>query len=563
MMQDCQVTSFQALCTALQHPALTADPQTVCCLLQTCRSWRAAVQQAAAGTTVIDLRSLHSIAKLSQFAAWIPRHAGMLAEVSLTLPQTEDDGLSTQHYATAAEQIILLALQNVAAAAASAAAGSSGTPAAVPQLLRLQVFCTDFLSGAGLLAFLPAATLTKLSVKYMGGYPSANSPAISQALAGLTSLKELSLQHYYAEPIRLSGRCLQAVSQLSCLSALCIGWVAEDADLSLLPQQLQQLELMVVCGKQALQLQHLTGVRNLKLELRGAPAPHSSLPQHVALLTISTWGDEDTDELEDPTALWQQHNLQHLGLGSLRQLVRLQVINGLAEPQMLHRVACLPRLEQVLLCYSHSSLAARAAPAWQHLPQLKGIDIEGSTSAMLDRSETEEMMQYIGAATTLTSLRLASGVMLDYYPICQHLRGLQQLRELELSHAEGPSLQRDALNLTALTGLTQLVLAGATGVNDTCAVAIASWLRQLRHLELRSCGLVSAAALPAIGSLTQLRTLVLDGHAEAELEDEDILLLSSLTQLQAIGAHETFSDEAVEAFVHDLHIAQAAEAPPE
>jgi hypothetical protein len=60
------------------------------------------VQHAAAGTTVISCSSLHSIAKLSQFAAWIPKHAGMLAEIHLTAPEASSDGLSARDYATAA-----------------------------------------------------------------------------------------------------------------------------------------------------------------------------------------------------------------------------------------------------------------------------------------------------------------------------------------------------------------------------------------------------------------------------------------------------------------------------
>lgn len=258
-----QVTSFQALCTALQHPAVTADPQTVCCVLQTCRSWRAAVQQAAAGTTIIDLHSLHSIAKLSQFAAWIPRHAGMLAELFLTVPQSGCEGLSAESYATAAEQVLLLALQNTAAAAGAHAvfpASPASPRPAVLQPLRLRVFSTDFLSGPGLLAALPAATLTSLGVKHMQGYPSANSTAISHALAGLTALRHLTLENYNCEHGKLAGNCLQAVAKLACLTSLRLSWVAADADLALLPQTLQELRLAACCGAAPLKLQHLTGV---------------------------------------------------------------------------------------------------------------------------------------------------------------------------------------------------------------------------------------------------------------------------------------------------------------
>jgi hypothetical protein len=218
------------------------------------------VQQAAAGTTTIDLPSLHNIAKLSQFAAWFPKHAGMLAELHLSVPQYETAGLSPRNYATAAEQIILLALQNVAAAAAAAA----GAGAAAAQPLRLRMLCTDFLSGPGLLAAVPASTLTRLEVKHIPGYPSADSLAISQALAGLTCLQKLALENYYAESARLSGRCLQATAQLRCLSKLRLAWTAADADLALLPEQLQELRLGACCGSKPLHLQHLTGMIQLR-----------------------------------------------------------------------------------------------------------------------------------------------------------------------------------------------------------------------------------------------------------------------------------------------------------
>lgn len=56
---------------------------------------------------------------------------------------------------------------------------------------------------------------------------------------------------------------------------------------------------------------------------------------------------------------YQQHNLQHLQLDALQQLRALVVTNGLCEPQQMHRVACLPKLEAVVLRYTDASLAQR------------------------------------------------------------------------------------------------------------------------------------------------------------------------------------------------------------
>jgi hypothetical protein len=71
------------------------------------------------------------------------------------------------------------------------------------------------------------------------------------------------------------------------------------------------------------------------------------LPQQLTRLKISTRGYG-----ADP-------GLQHLGIGSLQQLVTLEVSNGMTEPQLMHRVACLPKLQHVLLKYTYGSLAQR------------------------------------------------------------------------------------------------------------------------------------------------------------------------------------------------------------
>jgi hypothetical protein len=75
------------------------------------------------------------------------------------------------------------------------------------------------------------------------------------------------------------------------------------------------------------------------------------LPQQLTRLAISMWGSgAEPDEEPD---------LQHFRLGSLLQLVTLEVLNGMSEPQLMQRVACLPKLQHVLLSYHYGSLAQR------------------------------------------------------------------------------------------------------------------------------------------------------------------------------------------------------------
>ena len=71
----------------------------------------------------------------------------------------------------------------------------------------------------------------------------------------------------------------------------------------------------------------------------------------------------------------------------------------------------------------------------------------------------------------------------------------------------------DALALSALTGLTRLVLAGVgDGVGDVAAAAVAHSCRQLRQLDLSECSMGSAACLAEIGRLTQLTQLQLQSN---------------------------------------------------
>jgi hypothetical protein len=117
--------------------------------------------------------------------------------------------------------------------------------------------------------------------------------------------------------------------------------------------------------------------------------------------------------------------------------------------------------------------------------------------------------------------------------------------------------------LSASAGLARLSLIGGADLDEVCAVAIGCWLRQLRSLQLVSCRLGSAA-IAAIGSLTQLTCLVLQGCSNMvtrPLEDHDILLLSALTQLQELDFVGTFSGKAVAMHMRHLRRVHGVEEP--
>jgi hypothetical protein len=127
------------------------------------------------------------------------------------------------------------------------------------------------------------------------------------------------------------------------------------------------------------------------------------------------------------------------------------------------------------------------------------------------------------------------------------LAGLQELKHL---HFEDDSTLApgDARALTALTGLTSLVLARVgPGVGDEAAAAIAGSCKQLHHLDLCDCDLVSMECLSSIRHLIQLTQLQLQGNAGLTQQH---LMLTGLTCLQQLGVDRTaeITDGVVDSF---------------
>jgi hypothetical protein len=68
---------FQALQVLMQHSDISSNAKAVCSLLQTCRSWRGALQQCSAGNLSVCIGSAgagqhwNSIQQLSLFCSWL------------------------------------------------------------------------------------------------------------------------------------------------------------------------------------------------------------------------------------------------------------------------------------------------------------------------------------------------------------------------------------------------------------------------------------------------------------------------------------------------------------
>jgi hypothetical protein len=154
---------------------------------------------------------------------------------------------------------------------------------------------------------------------------------------------------------------------------------------------------------------------------------------------------------------------------------------------------------------------------------LRELVIHGDGDTHVDVEASENLMQHIGAATTLTGLCISSGVIDGGANICRRLTALQQLRDLELECAGAPSSREDALHLTTLTGTTKslagclseskvmIVVAGRS--QQPQAKLVEGWNAELREAASRFAMLTHAAVLP--NSATTMYTVRIPNHATA------------------------------------------------
>jgi hypothetical protein len=71
------------------------------------------------------------------------------------------------------------------------------------------------------------------------------------------------------------------------------------------------------------------------------------------------------------------------------------------------------------------------------------------------------------------------------------------------------------------------------GVGDIAATAIAGSCKQLCHLDLSECGLLSMDCLAHVGQLTQLTALLLQDNPG--LTQQGLMQLTGLTRLRQLG----------------------------
>jgi hypothetical protein len=243
----------------------------------------------------------------------------------------------------------------------------------------------------------------------------------------------------------------------------------------------------------------------------------------------------------------------------------LTLVVSLEEPALLLRLTQLAALQQLVLEYRFSRDAVATAAAWPQLPQLCELVIKCDDDVYDDdlpnRRQWQGIIDNAAASTSLTRLALVCFIdpevdsdeepaggpddSVQHVAACaKQLTSLRQLQDLRIDYSwckplvRAKHLSGDALPLTALAGLTRLVLAHAGAcVGDLAATAIAGSCKQLWHLHLQRCGLGSMACLANIRYLTRLTELRLEGNAG--LTQQGLMLLTGLKQLQQLGVGRT------------------------
>jgi hypothetical protein len=441
-----------------------------------------------------------STQQLASFAYWLYRHAAHVHSISISLRDLAYNektvhGLPWQRYLDAAGQVLLLAMRAVSGAPLHPALPTLRVSPEQQQRLqrawRLASFSSDLPGAAGLLPFLPAHSLTHLTLDLQHD-TAVDGAALSGALAHLSSLQFLCLHSHCMEKTAVPASCLAGIAQLGQLTELQLHKCLSDIDQ---PLPLRKLVLHVRSDLPHLNLAHLTQLEVLEHSW-GALTPQSVLPQRLQRLQLGVV--ECADDLVVPMQL---PALQWLSI----------LVRGPEPAQQLLQLAQHTALQELQLRYDGSDEAVATAAVWQQLPQLRELSMVWGNS-FPSRQQGADILAGIAACTGLTKLVFPAQVLTEgdedeehvppsYEPppaevaVCASLAGLTNLRHLELDCAHTRLAPGDALALTALTNLTHLVssgmpqLFGGRGVTGAAVAAVACSLKQLRHLELDGCNM--------------------------------------------------------------------------
>jgi hypothetical protein len=529
------------------------------------------VQQCRACNTAVTLKgwSPQRLPQICSLVQWLAKHAPLVksftAELRLDSHSLLRSVLSWEQSVQAGQLLLQQALQMTALRAALPPAAHPPAAAALQQQqqqqqqqgLRLSSFVSNCLVTLDLLAALPAHSLTRLEVNFSHS-TAMDSATLSSALAQLSRLQQLSLandvDHRCRRPSCHSCRSLLGLAQLQQLTSLrlCGYWSNSGQPLEqLFSQPLPLQELCINCN--SIQPEPVLNMAAL-VSLRKYTAI-SGLPEGSVL----------------PPQLQQLHLGKAITAGSmsalmpLQQLQHLTIIVCFEQQEPLLRLAQLPALQHVVMSYSCTVDAAASAAAWPQLPQLQDLKV-GSTSPSVQQMQA--ILAGLAGSTQLTRLLLdvnqVTGEDDEAVDVaaCQHLAGLSRLKSLTLygeEYIDSWLKAGDVLALTALTGLTRLVLANHhSALGDLEATALACNLPQLCHLDLSNSHLGSMVCVAAIAKLTQLTDLSLLNEDNDQLTERGLMMLTTLSRLHSlhVTAYGNVSEEALEQFWAVVHAQQ-------
>lgn len=522
---------LQALAVALQHPAIAEDQRSICTLLQVNRAWNAAIQKSAASMTHVSIYGRTKFtSKVTSLSQWLAKNPGLVGSVDICYSRSLASSQDTESSQTT-RQLLELSFK--------AAKACSGTGAA----LRLRSFKSSVPASAGLLAALPAATLTYLEFR----------PDQSNWFSTIGALTRLCSMHIDMAHVRAlaTDDCLREIGKLQQLTQLQLRHIPAAGNVQLLPAQLQHLELhyqkclksgeTVVPAPDVLcDLQHLTGLQQLSLDARQLAAG-SSVPPGLRSLELK--------------AVWPAGG--ELLTSNLQQLTSVTLDHSRISSQHLQTLRNLPQLKDLSLVLSLGGNIDELGASWQNLP-LSTLYIQQHSATPL---QLQGIIQHVCAATQLTDLHISIQILEEDdggdlelpLRVCEHLSTLVNLKSLGLSIG-GPedSAVDDAQHLTALSRLTFLSLCiGDSGpcVDGTSLCLLALSLTGLEELYLgENVGSGSCmSALPAIARLTALKALDLTTMDEDDAR-RGLQLLTGLSRLTRLGGFEEAGQEALGAF---------------
>lgn len=474
--------------------------------------------------------------KVSEFAAWLRNYSALLCALEVDYAGGAYSSKSEEAALEATcKQLLEFGLQ----AAASAAASGSGAS------LRLQSYSSFVGATAGLLAALPAATLTHLDVI------ADRSPWFGN-MAMLTNLRQLRL---WIDPVPADtvNNRLQEVGRLCKLTQLELGDVPVGSDMQLLPDQLQLLNLtykgyhpveeedeeLTDWSQAVVNLQHMTALQHLSIKAVTL-ADGSSLPPDLQLLELH--------------GQWAADGL--LGVSSLHQVTSVKLVNWTLCSDNLEVLQHLPQLKKLALNLEVHGDPLDVAPAWRGLPL---CDLQLQADAMTG-AEVQQLMQHVAAATMLTMLKVRIDDLESLEPpglaACEQLTALTHLKELNLAMGDPDSfVQQDAQHLSALVTLTSLDLCfneSGPYLDGAILCLLALMLTRLKHLSINVLGDYKSEvgfihALPVVGRLTTLECLFLHKFNASEAQ-RGLQYLTGLSRLKQLSGFSMAGDAAWNSF---------------